>query len=66
MLVKNVITIMKRIMSVNQRSVQLVDVIRMLIGLIDIFANHTRQKARINETVLQILRQSMRKQCSIL
>lgn len=40
------ITIVQRIMSVNRKSVQLADVIRMLIGLTGIFANHTRQKVR--------------------
>lgn len=45
-LVKNVITIVQRTMFVNRKNAQLVDVIRMLIGLTDIFANHTRQKVR--------------------
>lgn len=31
---------------INRKSVQLVVVVRMLIGLIDIFANHTKQKVR--------------------
>lgn len=47
MLVKNVITIVQRIMFVNRKNAQLVAVIRMLIGLTDIFASHTRQKVRI-------------------
>ena len=46
MLVKTVITIVQRTMFVNRKSVQLVVVIRVLIGLTDIFARHTRQKAR--------------------
>ena len=43
MLVKNVIIIVQRTMFANQKNVQLVVVIRMLIGLTDIFASHTRQ-----------------------
>ena len=46
MLVKTVIIIIQKIMFVSRKSVQLVDVIRMLIGLTDIFASHTRQKER--------------------
>ena len=42
MLVKNVIITMKAIILVSQKNVQLVDVIRMLIGLTDIFASPTR------------------------
>ena len=50
MYVKAVITIVQRTMFVNRKSVQLVVVIRMLIGLIDIFAKHTKQKARKHES----------------
>jgi len=39
-------------MFVNRKSVQLVVVIHMLIGLTDIFAKHTRQKVRIDMIVI--------------
>jgi len=52
--VKNAITIMLAIIHVSRKSVQLVDVIHMLIGLTDIVAKHTRQKARRNEIISMV------------
>ena len=49
MLVKNVIIITQKIKSVSRRSVQLVDVIRMLIGLTDIFVNHIKAESEVEE-----------------
>jgi len=45
MLVRTVITITPKIILVNQKSAQLVAVIRMLIGLTDIFVSLTKQKS---------------------
>ena len=46
MLVKTVIIITQRTILASQKSVELVDAIRMLIGLIDIFARHTRESEK--------------------
>ena len=46
MLVKTATIITQRTMFASQKSVKLVDVIRMLIGLTGIFANHIKQKVR--------------------
>ena len=46
---KNAITIIQRTMFVNQKSVQHVDVIHMLIGLTDIFVSHTKEESEVEE-----------------
>ena len=55
MFAKTVIIIAQIIMFANRKSVKLVGAIRMLIGLTDIFAKHTRQKVRIRNDRNSIL-----------
>ena len=52
-------------MFANQRNAQLVVVIRMLIGLTDIFVKHTRQKWRVAmQIVIDIPKEHFKKICA--